>query len=148
MASTPFPNNPNGADFVGSDDECEVETNAEPRERHEEGLYCPLYTGEVLDSRYRIEHKLGWGGFSTVWLAHDMQENKAVAWPLRWRSPGRGENTSAVYKTRLYRPYEIYPTSIRIKLFSTFLAVEAIIIWYLFFQYEARVSTQPASESR
>ena len=82
MASTPFPTNPNGGDFgdfVDSDDECEVETDAEPRMRYLQGLYCPLYIGEVLDSRYRIEHKLGWGGFSTVWLAHDVQENKAVA---------------------------------------------------------------------
>ncbi len=31
------------------------------------------------DKRYRIEHKLGWGGYSTVWLAHDAKENRAVA---------------------------------------------------------------------
>jgi hypothetical protein len=76
------PNIPNcGAfgDFGDSDDECEVETDAEPRIRYWEGLYCPLHVGEVLDGRYRIEHKLGWGGFSTVWLAHDTQQNKAVA---------------------------------------------------------------------
>jgi hypothetical protein len=82
MASAPVPNIPNGGhfgDFVDSDDECEVETDAEPRIRYWEGLYCPLYMGEVLDGRYRIEHKLGWRGFSTVWLAHDIQQNKAVA---------------------------------------------------------------------
>lgn len=82
MASAPVPNIPNDGDygdFVDSDDECEVETDAEPRIRYWEGLYCPLYVGEVLDGRYRIEHKLGWGGFSTVWLAHDIQQNKAMA---------------------------------------------------------------------
>lgn len=66
--------------FVDSDDECEVEAEAEPRERYEEGLYCPVQIGQVMDDgRYRIQHKLGWGGYSTVWLAHDLQENKAVA---------------------------------------------------------------------
>jgi serine/threonine protein kinase len=82
MASTPAPNNLNGSDLgdvVDSDDECEVETDAEPRSRYWDHLYCPLSIGEVLNARYRIEHKLGWGGFSTVWLAHDIYENKAVA---------------------------------------------------------------------
>jgi serine/threonine protein kinase len=82
MASKPLPNNPDRGDFgdfVDSDDECDVETDAEPCVRYFEGLYCPIRIGEVLDHRYRIEHKLGWGGFSTVWLAHDSQTNKAVA---------------------------------------------------------------------
>lgn len=97
MAPAPLLNDPlhgdfgDFGDFVGSDDECEVETDAEPRERYREGLYCPLSIGEVLIQRYRIEHKLGWGGFSTVWLAHDIQESKAVA--LKVSVPGpRGEH--------------------------------------------------------
>ncbi|KAF4967152.1 hypothetical protein FZEAL_10571 [Fusarium zealandicum] len=66
-------------DFVGSDDEGEVEDASEPVERYEQGLYYPVCIGEVLVDRYRIEHKLGHGGFSTVWMAHDMLNHKDVA---------------------------------------------------------------------
>ncbi|KAK3944682.1 kinase domain-containing protein [Diplogelasinospora grovesii] len=57
-------------DFVCSSDEDEVESEAEPRYRYSENLYYPIRIGEVLAAGYRIEHKLGWGGFSTVpWLS-------------------------------------------------------------------------------
>ena len=50
--------------------ECEVE--AESPEKYERGVYFPVELGNVLkDGRYRIIHKLGWGGFATVWLARD-----------------------------------------------------------------------------
>ena len=55
--------------FVDPDNEDDVEAEAEPRERYTEGLYYPVQIGDILDRRYRIEHKLGWGGYSTVWLA-------------------------------------------------------------------------------
>jgi serine/threonine-protein kinase SRPK3 len=32
-----------------------------------------------MDGRYYILRKLGWGAFSTVWLAHDLTQNKFVA---------------------------------------------------------------------
>jgi serine/threonine protein kinase len=86
---------PDFGDVVDSDDECDVETDAEPRSRYWDRLYCPLYIGEVLDARYRIEHKLGWGGFSTVWLAHDTHENKAVALKVVV-SGARGEDERAI----------------------------------------------------
>ncbi|KAF4455863.1 CMGC protein kinase [Fusarium austroafricanum] len=73
-------------DFVGSDDECEVEDACEPIERYEEGLYYPVCIGEVLVNRYCVKHKLGHGGFSTVWMAYDMLSNDDVA--LKIMSPG------------------------------------------------------------
>ncbi|KAF5609033.1 cmgc kinase [Fusarium pseudoanthophilum] len=66
-------------DFVDSDGECDVEDACEPVDRYEEGLYLPICIGEVIADRYRIEHKLGHGGFSTVWMAHDMDKGKDVA---------------------------------------------------------------------
>ncbi|KAF4445551.1 CMGC protein kinase [Fusarium austroafricanum] len=66
-------------DFVDSDDEGEVEDECEPVERYMEGLYYPICLGEILADRYRIEHKLGHGGFSTVWMAYDMLDEKDVA---------------------------------------------------------------------
>ncbi|TVY92213.1 putative serine/threonine-protein kinase [Lachnellula willkommii] len=83
---------PDYGDFVCSDDEFEVEDLAEPRERYFQGLpYYPICIGDVLDQRYRIEHKLGHGGYSTVWVAHDMQTKRDVA--LKIHVPGsEGEN--------------------------------------------------------
>lgn len=66
-------------DFVDSDNEHEVEEASEDPEYYTEGLYYPICIGEILANRYRIEHKLGHGGFSTVWMAHDMLEKKDVA---------------------------------------------------------------------
>ncbi|RDL30146.1 uncharacterized protein BP5553_10424 [Venustampulla echinocandica] len=68
-------------DFVDSDtdDYDEVEFYAEPLQRYREFLYYPICIGEVLVQRYRIVHKLGHGGFSTVWMAHDIHEKRDVA---------------------------------------------------------------------
>jgi len=77
-------------DIVDSDEEGDVVDASEPIERYEQGLYYPLCIGEVLAGRYRIEHKLGWGGYSTVWMAHDLQYQKDVA--LKIMIPGeKGE---------------------------------------------------------
>jgi serine/threonine-protein kinase SRPK3 len=36
------------------------------------GGYHPVALGDTLkDGRYKIYHKLGYGGFSTVWVARD-----------------------------------------------------------------------------
>jgi serine/threonine protein kinase len=45
----------------------------------------------VLVQTYRIEHKLGHGCFSTIWLARDIQEEKDVALKIIISSGGVGE---------------------------------------------------------
>ena len=46
---------------------------------YKQGGYHPVYVGEVLIDRYVIIQKLGWGHFSTVWLAKDFKYNTYVA---------------------------------------------------------------------
>jgi hypothetical protein len=58
---------PDYGQFVDSDGVGDIEDVPEPLERYGQGLYYPVSIGEVLAGRYRIEHKLGWGGFSSVW---------------------------------------------------------------------------------
>lgn len=57
---------------------CEID--AEPLERYKPGGYHPVRIGDRFqDGRYRILHKLGWGGYSTVWLAHDSRASRLTA---------------------------------------------------------------------
>lgn len=39
--------------------------------------------GDVLHERYQIVDKLGYGGYSTVWLARDVQQ-KDLRGPQDW----------------------------------------------------------------
>ena len=44
------------------------------------GGYHPVAIGDVFhESRYLVLRKLGWGHFSTVWLAKDLKTNSPVA---------------------------------------------------------------------
>lgn len=42
--------------------------------KYSQGGLHPVSLGDTFkDGRYKIVHKLGWGGFSTVWLARDRE---------------------------------------------------------------------------
>lgn len=60
--------------FVCSDGEIEVEEVCEPVDGYQAGLYYPICIADVLNGTHRILHKLGWGGFSTVWMAHHLKD--------------------------------------------------------------------------
>ena len=42
---------------------------------YKQGGYHPVHIGERFLNRYSIIQKLGWGQFSTVWLAKDNATN-------------------------------------------------------------------------
>lgn len=44
-----------------------------------ENGYHAVHVGEILDSRYLILKKLGWGHFSTVWLAFSLSDKRLYA---------------------------------------------------------------------
>ena len=46
-----------------------------------------MHVGEVLINRYLIIQKLGWGHFSTVWLAKDIVYNTYVALKIQRSAP-------------------------------------------------------------
>ncbi|PLB46176.1 kinase-like protein [Aspergillus steynii IBT 23096] len=48
-------------------------------EGYQPGGYHPIEIGDVLQTRYRVVHKLGFGTYSTTWLCRDDQHEKYVA---------------------------------------------------------------------
>lgn len=55
-------------------------SDAEEIARYESGGYHPVQLGDLFKSgRYKIVHKLGWGGFSTTWLARGQVGEQHVA---------------------------------------------------------------------
>ena len=51
------------------------------------GGYHPVHVGEIFMCRYIVIQKLGWGHFSTVWLAKDLQYNTFVALKIQKSAP-------------------------------------------------------------
>lgn len=52
---------------------------AENLEKYKPEGYHPVMIGDVLHDRYRIVDKLGFGGYSTIWLAQDRYQEEYVA---------------------------------------------------------------------
>ncbi|KAJ2664505.1 serine/threonine protein kinase, CMGC [Coemansia sp. RSA 1200] len=70
-----------GSRCSNSDDyEDEPEMEEEDIEDYRKGGYHPVKIGDVFkEGRYTIVRKLGWGHFSTVWLAYDRENDIHVA---------------------------------------------------------------------
>ncbi|KAK6223466.1 Serine/threonine-protein kinase spk-1 [Colletotrichum tabaci] len=66
----------------------------EDLEAYEPGGFHPVHLGDTFDGRYKVVHKLGFGGFSTVWLARDSASDKWAALKIVVA------NESSTYETR------------------------------------------------
>ena len=54
--------------------------NAEDVEKYRSGGFHPIHLGDAFKGgRYQVLHKLGYGGFSTVWLARDKDHDRLVS---------------------------------------------------------------------
>jgi Protein kinase domain len=58
---------------------CDLEDGVEYLRLYEPPGYHPVHLGDLIHrERYKIVHKLGHGGSSTVWMARDIRENRYV----------------------------------------------------------------------
>jgi hypothetical protein len=62
----PVPVPADHGEFVGSDNEFEVMDMAEGWEKYGNGYFYPICIGNVLKHPFRVDHKLGHGGFSVM----------------------------------------------------------------------------------
>ncbi|KAF3893067.1 Serine/threonine-protein kinase Ppk16 [Trichophyton interdigitale] len=51
-----------------------MDDSIESLDRYIPGGYHPIAIGDLLNNRYRIVHKLGYGGYSTTWISRDEQK--------------------------------------------------------------------------
>ncbi|KAI0120071.1 protein kinase [Nemania sp. FL0031] len=56
-------------------------------DKYKPGGYYPIMINDVLHNRYRIVDKLGFGGYSTIWLARDDRLNHYVAIKVNISNP-------------------------------------------------------------
>ncbi|ANQ07789.1 Protein kinase domain-containing protein [Plasmodium coatneyi] len=71
-----------------------TESDDEGSDEYCKGGYHPVKINEIYNNRYRIEGKLGWGHFSTVWVATDLKSKplKFVAIKIQKGSESFGES--------------------------------------------------------
>ena len=79
------------SDYHSSEDEVDENEIDEGRGGYRKGGYHPVKIGEWYKHRYQIKKKLGWGHFSTVWLAQDSKTGGHVALKIVKSAPHYAE---------------------------------------------------------
>ena len=75
---------------------------------HITGGYHPIEIGDELrHGRYRIIHRLGHGGYATVWLALNLHYSRYVA--VKIAAAHRKKDEAAILR-RFSPPYQPQPT--------------------------------------
>ncbi|KAK3321238.1 kinase domain-containing protein [Cercophora scortea] len=75
----PPPYRPSESDRDDESVYCLCPFDTEDLEDYEPGGFHPVHLGDTYDNRYKVVHKLGFGGFSIVWLARDPDKQQWVA---------------------------------------------------------------------
>ncbi|KAF4444939.1 CMGC SRPK kinase [Fusarium acutatum] len=77
-------------------------TACEWGEAYHPGGYHPVHLGDVLQERYRIIRKVGWGQYYTVWLAVDMKLTRYVSLKITLATePQTTSKEVSLYKSHL-----------------------------------------------
>ncbi|KAJ4985972.1 protein kinase domain-containing protein [Stagonosporopsis vannaccii] len=77
---------------------CDIDT--EPLHRYQRGGYHPVHLGDCLSNgRYKVLHKLGWGGYSTVWAARDTRNQTYVAVKIAVSEPNYQNRETTILRT-------------------------------------------------
>jgi serine/threonine-protein kinase SRPK3 len=63
-----------GSDSSSSSDSSDDDGDVEEIDDYQKDGYHCAHVGEIIDSKYVILKKLGWGHFSTVWLAFKLSD--------------------------------------------------------------------------
>jgi serine/threonine-protein kinase SRPK3 len=66
-------------------------------EKYRPGGYHPVNLDDILDGKYKVIHKLGHGGFATIWLARVLQDNRYVALKILTANASNQELTILTY---------------------------------------------------
>jgi hypothetical protein len=87
---------------------CDIDV--EPIHRYRPGGYHPIHLGDSLKfGRYQILHKLGWGGYATVWLAKDRRSvsfygfGETFLTMRQTRTPSRYQDSGLRARSRVSR---------------------------------------------
>ncbi|GJD01530.1 carboxylesterase [Colletotrichum higginsianum] len=65
---------------------------------YEPGGYHPVMIDALLHGRYRVVDKSGFGGYSTIWLAHDVQLQRYVAVKVNISGPSLPRREPAILR--------------------------------------------------
>ena len=71
---------------------------AEWLDKYQPGGYHPVMIDDLLHGRYRIVDKLGFGGYSTIWLAHDDRAKRYVTLKVEISSPSTPGRESIILR--------------------------------------------------
>lgn len=75
------------------------EVDVEDFEEYSPGGYHPVVIGDTFhDGRYHVVHKLGYGGYSTIWLARDQLRNRSVSLKILLASGSENDSEGEILR--------------------------------------------------
>lgn len=87
-------------------------SDTEKHEKYYPGGFCPVEIGDGITDRFTVLHKLGYGGFGTVWPArdHESRHGRYVALKVvAAESSERYESKAVIDRLQEYEPAHGFP---------------------------------------